>query len=102
MPGPRPPRKAGKPRGASFFAVPLGLRTARLLLILHCAGRRGITARELVEASGASKATVYRDLDRLRAAGWALDVQTEPGIADTGESRATYRLAQKQRVPALG
>lgn len=45
----------------------------RLALALAQAPRRGLTIEQLLKASGASRASVYRHLDRLRAAGWQIE-----------------------------
>lgn len=53
-------------------------RLWRLVEIVH-ARRRGITAAAIVEALGASRATVYRDLKLLEEAGVALFTETVNG-----------------------
>lgn len=83
-------------------AVPLALRTARVLLALHCAGKRGIGFRDLLRQSGTSKASLYRDLGRIKDAGWRLRVTLDPaGQVPAGESLATYSLESWQRLPRL-
>jgi predicted DNA-binding transcriptional regulator YafY len=80
-------------------STPTALRTARLLLALHCAGRGGLGVPRLREATGASRATLYRDLDRLRDAGWRLDVRPVKARADLGDPGVIYSLARRQAAP---
>lgn len=70
-------------------------RTCRLLLILTVAGERGILVEELPARIGASRATMYRDVERIKRAGWRLDFSTDD------DGRVTYALAAWQKVPRL-
>lgn len=74
------------------------MRALRLVLVLHCAGERGIYLRDLMAKLGASRATTFRDLDRVRAAGWRVVVRLEK---IDGLTFAAYSLAASQRVPKL-
>jgi predicted DNA-binding transcriptional regulator YafY len=74
------------------------MRALRLVLVLHCAGRRGILLRDLMDSIGASRATTFRDLDRVRDAGWNVLVTMQK---IDGVSLAAYSLAAGQRVPKL-
>lgn len=78
---------------------PSAERTARLLLALYCAGREGLGVPELRRATGASRATLYRDLERVRAAGWRLDVRPVRVRADIGDPAVTYSLERRQVAP---
>lgn len=67
--------------------LPLGTRLAIVYLLL--ADGALLTAAALAAASGASQRTVYRDIDRLRAAGLEIE----------GTTRLGYHLAAQ---PELG
>lgn len=71
-------------------------RVAHLLLVLTVAGDRGLLMEELLDRARGSRATLYRDLDRLRRVGWRLVVRYE--LVD-GQRAAVCRLAGRQRVP---
>lgn len=58
-------------------ATSTSARVARTLLALHVAGAKGILAPDLIERVQTSKATLYRVLALLRAAGWRIESQPE-------------------------
>jgi predicted DNA-binding transcriptional regulator YafY len=60
-------------------------RTARLIQAI-ASRKQGITIRQLCAATGASRATLYRDLELLKETGYELDTQTVNG-------EARYRIA---------
>lgn len=70
-------------------------RTCRLLLILTVAGVRGILVEDLPARIGASRATMYRDVERIKRVGWRLDFSTDD------DGRVTYALAAWQKAPRL-
>lgn len=55
----------------------------------------GLTVRQLLELTGTSKQTLYRDLETLRHAG-------VPLLAATSNGEARYRLLHGAELPALG
>lgn len=65
-----------------------------MLLILTVAGDRGILVNDLLDQSGVSRATLYRDVERIKRAGWRIDTEIDRGYA-------TYVLAAWQVVPKL-
>jgi DNA-binding IclR family transcriptional regulator len=84
---------------AKRYGVPTGntaTRVARTLLALHVAGAGGILAADLVARVGASRATVYRVLSVVRAAGWR--IESTPEWLD-GVRVARLSIADWQRLP---
>lgn len=80
---------------AERYGVPAtktAARVARTLLALHIAGERGILMPDLIDRVQASRATIYRVLTVIRAAGWRIDSERELGFA-------RVKLAARQRLP---
>lgn len=73
-------------------AAKTSARVARTLLALHVAGERGILMPDLIDRVQASRATLYRVLAVIRAAGWRIDSEREQGYA-------RVKLAAWQRLP---
>jgi len=65
------------------------------LLVLTVAGERGVLVEDLPARIGASRATMYRDVERIKRAGWRLDFSTDE------MGRVTYALSSWQKVPKL-
>jgi predicted DNA-binding transcriptional regulator YafY len=63
----------------------------RLALALVEAPRQGLTLDEMRSASGASRAGLYRYLDRMRAAGWQIEATHDEGEHRTVRYRAVVR-----------
>lgn len=73
-------------------------RVARTLLALHVAGERGILMPHLVDRVQTSRATLYRMLAVIRAAGWRIDSERE---RVDGVAFARLRIAGWQRLPRV-
>lgn len=82
-------------------ATKTAVRIARTLLALHVAGERGILMPDLIDRVQASRATLYRVLTVIRAAGWRIDSERELGFARL--KLATWQRLPRQvaRVPGL-
>lgn len=65
------------------------------LVLALAAKHYGLTVRQLLERTGTSKQTLYRDLETLRDAG-------VPLVAGTSNGEARYRLLHGAELPALG
>lgn len=65
----------------------------RLALALAEAPREGLTLDELIELSGASRASLYRHLDRLREAGWQIEATHD----DAAFRAVRYRAVLQRR-----
>jgi predicted DNA-binding transcriptional regulator YafY len=63
----------------------------RLALALAEAPREGLTLGQLLVVSGASRASLYRHLDRLRAAGWQIDATHDDDAGREVRYRARLR-----------
>lgn len=68
-------------------------RCLRLAYLLTVAPPRGLTVADLLIGTGASKATLYRDFDLLRAVGWPVEQCEAPGT----EARYRIRLVTAAR-----
>jgi hypothetical protein len=70
--------KSGR-HGARLYVDDASERILRTLLVIARSGRAGIGVPTLIAESGRTKATLYRDLHTIRAAGWPLEVVGVPG-----------------------
>lgn len=74
-------------------------RVSRLLLALTEAGERGLLVNEIVELNYNSRQTLYKDLRRIEADGWALVTTYEQTL--TAPLEARYKLAPWQHLPRV-
>lgn len=77
-------------------------RTARLIQAI-ASRKNGITVRQLCAATGASRATLYRDFDLLKDSGYTLRTQTVSGEARyhiTGTELAQRSLSPREHATA--
>ena len=66
-------------------------RALRLAYLLAMAGEEGLSVESLLVSVGGSRASLYRDLDLLRGAGWPVEAIYKEGWA-------LYRLEGGQRL----
>lgn len=69
---------------------PKAIRIARLARLLVSRGRTSIDA--LLDLQGCSKATLYRDLEVLKAAGWIVLTEPDPEAEYPASHRVLIRI----------